>query len=86
MKIMTSREFNQQIGQAQRAAKTAPVFVTNRGKTAFVFLNYEEYQRLIGGRSAYEALCAMDVPAVDDIELEIPPRSTAQRQLADFDE
>ena len=86
MNTMTSREFNQHIGQAQRAAQTAPVFVTNRGKPAFVFLNYEEYRRLAGGRSAYDVLCSMDVPDVGDIELPILPRSRAQRPPVDFGE
>lgn len=88
MKIMTSREFNQHIGQAQRAAQSAPVFVTNRGKPAFVFLNYEEYQRLTGGRSALEALTAAPDLAAElvDIEFELSPHSRVQRPPVDFGE
>lgn len=43
--IMTSREFNQQLNQAQKAAKIAPVIITNRGKPAFVLMSYEEYRK-----------------------------------------
>lgn len=46
MQIMTSRQFNQHIGQAQRAAQEAPVFITNRGKAAYVLLSKAEYDRL----------------------------------------
>lgn len=86
MKTMTSREFNQHIGQAQRAAQTAPVFVTRRGKPAFVLLNYEDYRQLAGGLSAYDVLCGMDAPDVGDMMLPIPPRRAAQRPQVDFSE
>lgn len=42
---ISSRELNQDIGKAKRAAKDGPVVITDRGKRAFVLLNYEEYQR-----------------------------------------
>ncbi|OZA77981.1 MAG: prevent-host-death protein, partial [Caulobacter sp. 39-67-4] len=32
MKVITSRAFNQDVSQAKRAARIAPVFVTDRGK------------------------------------------------------
>ena len=42
---ISSRELNQDVGKAKRAAKDGPVLITDRGKPAFVLLNYEEYQR-----------------------------------------
>ncbi|VTR21835.1 antitoxin of toxin-antitoxin stability system [Actinobacillus pleuropneumoniae] len=33
MKIITSREFNQNLGKAQKAALTAPVIITNPRRT-----------------------------------------------------
>lgn len=68
---VSSREFQQNANQAQKAARSGPVFITNRGRTAHVLLSYEEYQRLTGGRrSLVEAL---SMPGLEDIELDIPP-------------
>jgi Antitoxin Phd_YefM, type II toxin-antitoxin system len=46
--MISSREFDQDIERAKRAAETDPVIVTDRGKPAFVLLGYEEYRRLAG--------------------------------------
>jgi antitoxin (DNA-binding transcriptional repressor) of toxin-antitoxin stability system len=45
---MSSREFNQDIAAAKRAAKEGPVVVTDRGEPAFVLLSHAEYRRLAG--------------------------------------
>ena len=67
---VSSREFQQNANQAQKAARSGPVFITNRGRTAHVLLSYEEYQRITGGRrSIVEAL---SMPGLEDTELEIP--------------
>lgn len=68
---VTSRDFNQDIGRAKRtAAKSGPVFVTNRGKTTHVLLSIEDYQRLSAqGRSLVEALA---MPGLTDIDFEPP--------------
>ncbi len=67
---LSSREFQQNANQAQKAARNGPVFITNRGRTAHVLLSYEEYQRITGrSRNIVEAL---SMPGLDDIELEIP--------------
>lgn len=83
--IMTSREFNQQLNQAQKAAKIAPVIITNRGKPAFVLMSYADYEKLDEKpkKSIAELLADAD-PACADIEFEIPPRSTAQRRPVEF--
>ncbi len=66
---ITSREFNQDVSRAKRAAKHGPVFITDRGKPAHVLLTAEEYRRLSGHkRSIGEAL---SMPEVADIELDI---------------
>jgi PHD/YefM family antitoxin component YafN of YafNO toxin-antitoxin module len=49
------------------------VFITDRGKPAYVLLSIEEYQRLTGQRANIADLLAM--PGLSDIELEIPPRT-----------
>lgn len=48
--ILSSREMNQDIGRAKKAAQDGPVIITDRGKPAHVLLTIEQYQRLTGGR------------------------------------
>ncbi len=43
---LTSREFNQDVGRAKRAADKGPVVITDRGKPAHVLMSYEDYERL----------------------------------------
>ncbi|MDR3475201.1 MAG: type II toxin-antitoxin system prevent-host-death family antitoxin [Devosia sp.] len=43
---MSAREFNQHTSRAKRAAEGGPVFITDRGKPAYVLLTDEEYRRL----------------------------------------
>ncbi len=66
----TSREFNQDIRRAKKAADAGPVFITDRGRPVHVLLSIQEYRLLAGsGRSIADAL-AMD----EDVEFD-PPRS-----------
>lgn len=86
MTVMTSREFNQRLGQAQKAAQTAPVIITNRGEPALVLMSYQDYQNSMKRkRSTLELLMPSD-PDVGEIELELKPRSRAQRPPVDFGE
>ena len=48
MKIVTAREFNQDIGRAKRLALTEPVFVTDRGRPTHVLLSMAAYRQLSG--------------------------------------
>ena len=65
---VTSRELNQDVGRAKKAAKSGPVFITDRGKPAHVLLSIEDYRRLTGqSRSLAEAL---SMPGLADIEFE----------------
>lgn len=78
---VSSREFQQNANQAQKASRSGPVFITNRGKPAQVLLSIEEYQRILGKpRNIVEAL---SMPGLEDIELEIP-RSRELPRPADF--
>ena len=45
---MSSREFNQDLAKAKRAAKQGPVTITDRGKPAFVLMKHQDYLRLSG--------------------------------------
>ena len=51
IKKISSRDFNQDVGKAKRAAAKGPVVITDRGEPAHVLLTIEEYQRLTGGKS-----------------------------------
>ena len=42
---ISSRDLNQDVGRAKRAAANGPVLITDRGKPAYVLLTYEDYQR-----------------------------------------
>ncbi len=44
--IFTSREFNQDIARAKRAAHDGPVFITSRGEPTHVLITKEEFDRL----------------------------------------
>jgi PHD/YefM family antitoxin component YafN of YafNO toxin-antitoxin module len=68
---LSSREFNQDVGRAKRAAKKGPVFVTDRGHASHVLLSIEEYRAITGKRKNLAESLAM--PDADLIEFD-PPR------------
>jgi prevent-host-death family protein len=78
---LSSREFQQNASQAQKAAKDGPVFITSRGRPVHVLLSIEEYRRITGKRQNIADLLAM--PGIADIELEIPKIDELPR-AADF--
>lgn len=59
MKVMSSREFNQDVSRAKRAARTEPVFITDRGRPTHVLLAIESFRRLSGPRETIADLLAM---------------------------
>lgn len=78
----SSRQFNQDVSKAKKAAQDGPVLITDRGQPAHVLLSWEEYKKITGNNTRIADLLAM--PGIDDIELEIPPmRELAQ--AATFD-
>jgi len=78
---LSSRELNQDVTRAKKAAKSGPVFITDRGKPAHVLLSIEEYQRLTRQRRNIADSLAM--PDAADIEFE-PQRVTIGAQPADL--
>lgn len=78
---LSSRELNQDVTRAKKAAQNGPVIITDRGKPAHVLLSIEEYQRLTGQRRNIADSLAM--PDAADIEFE-PQRVTIEIQPADF--
>jgi prevent-host-death family protein len=71
MPILTSREFNQDVARAKRAANEGPVIITDRGRPAYVLMRHETYQRLAGRGPGIRSLLAH--PESEEIAFE-PPR------------
>ena len=79
---LTSRELNQDVGRAKRAARNGPVFITHRGQRSHVLLSIEEYERLMGdGGSIVERLA---MPGAEDGELEARRLSMPLARPADL--
>ena len=68
---MSSREFNQDLARAKRAAKQGPVTITDRGKPAYVLMKHEDYLRLSGRRKSLVDMLADDRPEAD-FDFEFP--------------
>jgi prevent-host-death family protein len=68
---LSSREFNQDVSRARRAADKGPVIITDRGEPAYVLLRHDAYRRLAGDGPSIRELLAQ--PGVEDIEFD-PPR------------
>lgn len=67
---VTSREFNQDVSAAKRAASAGPVVITDRGEPSHVLLSYAEYRRLRGPRRNL----AETLRATDGQEIEFDPQ------------
>ncbi|CBJ80419.1 Putative antitoxin of toxin-antitoxin stability system [Xenorhabdus bovienii str. Jollieti] len=78
---LSSRELNQDVTRAKKATKNGPVFITDRGKPAYVLLSIEEYRLLTKQHRNIADSLAM--PGVADIEFE-PQRVTIETRPADF--
>jgi len=72
MKVVSSRDFNQDVSQAKRAARIEPVFITDRGRPTHVLMSIENFKNLTGQTESMVDLLAMP----DSIEAE-PVRSNA---------
>ena len=57
---ITSREFNQNVSAAKRAAETEPVFITDRGRPAHVLMSIEQYRRLAATHGNIVQMLAME--------------------------
>ena len=66
MTTLSSREFNQDTSKAKKAAKTGPVFITDRGRPAHVLLSIEHYQSLTApGASIIDLLALPGAETID---------------------
>jgi PHD/YefM family antitoxin component YafN of YafNO toxin-antitoxin module len=66
MKVLSSRDFNQDVSQAKRAALLEPVFVTDRGKPTHVLMSIHAFRQLTGQTESIVDLLAM--PGLADVE------------------
>ncbi|MCV6628070.1 MAG: type II toxin-antitoxin system Phd/YefM family antitoxin [Cellvibrionaceae bacterium] len=79
---ITSREFNQDVSKAKRAASEGPVFITDRGHVAHVLLTIEEYQEITDkGKNIVELLA---MPDAADIDFEAPRMKSELYRPADL--
>lgn len=66
MKVIGSRDFNQDVSQAKRVARAEPVFVTDRGKPTHVLMSIQAFRQLTGHSESIVDLLAM--PGLDTTE------------------
>lgn len=79
---ISSRELNQDVSKAKRAALSGPVFITDRGQIAHVLLSIEEYHKITNKKESIVELLAM--PEAADIEFEAPRIDKELYRPADF--
>jgi prevent-host-death family protein len=81
---LSSREFNQDTSRATKAAKKGPVYITNRGRRAFVLLTADDFDRITHQEKSIVELLRMPegTPAFDFDFEEL--RSISPREV-DFD-
>ena len=77
MRVFTSREFNQDISQAKRVARSEPVFVTDRGRATHVLMSVEAYRKITGQAETIVDLLAIAAPVTVD------PRQTRSDEAWD---
>ncbi|MEN3747068.1 type II toxin-antitoxin system Phd/YefM family antitoxin [Sphingomonas sp. HF-S3] len=73
MKVVSSREFNQDVSQAKRLARMEPVFVTDRGRPTHVLMSIETFRQLTSkNESIVDLLAAPDSIDLDPAALRTP--------------
>ncbi|CAK8713065.1 Antitoxin [Candidatus Electrothrix laxa] len=61
---------NRNVGKAKKAAQTGPVIITDCGKPAYVLMNIDQYQQIIGNAKNILDLVAM--PGAEDVDFNSP--------------
>lgn len=62
MKVISSREFNQDVSAAKRFARTEPVFITDRGKPTHVLMSIASFHAFSGQRESIVDALAEPAP------------------------
>ena len=78
---ISSREFNQAPNEAKRAAARGPVFITYRGRPAWVLMSIKDYRQLSQQRRDIADSLAM--PDMADIAFEAPKVVIEAQRLDD---
>ena len=77
----TSREFNQDVGRAKKAAAKGPVVITDRGRPAHVLLTIDDYRRITGRSESIADL--LGDPRAASVPFD-PPRLDRLHRIPDF--
>ena len=80
---LTSREFNQDVSKAKRAALNGPVFITDRGHVAHVLLAIDDYKKITKKKQSIVNLISMPADA-PDIDFEPDPLKGKLHKSADL--
>lgn len=80
--IISSRDFNQDVSRAKRAADDGPVIITDRGQPAYVLLRHDAYSMLTGTGASIREL--LDQPGTEDIDFDPPKLGTGIFKPADL--
>jgi hypothetical protein len=67
---LSQQEFSRDPARARQAAESGPVFITERGRPAFVLLSVAEYERLSGCATSIIDLLGM--PGIEEVEFDAP--------------
>lgn len=78
----SSRDVNQDLSKAKKAAEDGPVFITDRGRPAHVLLTIREYQKITNQGQSLADLLAM--PNADDVDFD-PPRHGGLHRPFEFE-
>jgi PHD/YefM family antitoxin component YafN of YafNO toxin-antitoxin module len=77
LKLISSREFNQDVSHAKREALNGPVFITDRGRPTHVLMSVEAFRAMTGQTESIVDLLA--APALPDLDLDRGARSAWDR-------
>ena len=82
MRAISARDFNQDTAGAKRDALGEPVFILDRGQPSHVLMSIDQYRTLLG--SAANIVDLLGMPGVEDLPLDLPPKSSERLQLVDL--
>jgi len=82
MRNISSREFNQDVSKAKRAANEGHVFITDRGKPRHVLLSIDDYYKLLGTTQNVADLLSM--PESAEIKFDPVPLEDSGLRKVDF--
>jgi PHD/YefM family antitoxin component YafN of YafNO toxin-antitoxin module len=80
---ISSNEFGHNVSNAKQLAKQGPLFITNRGESAFVLMNIRDYHELAGERSETLRTALAMPSAADDFEFD-PPKARIGLRIPSF--